>query len=559
MNEQDIKETKIWELYNKATDYANKKGYFDDVDLCNDFYLGNQWRGLIVEGIKPVSLPFIDTIVDLKVSKIANNLRSINYSTENADSQEFRIETKKVCELFNQRASRVWEKDQMDDKITEIAFDSAINSEGVMYVTYDKEEKNPVNEVLSKVDVFYGNENEPDIERQPYILIKKRVSVLEAREIAKDEGVSEKEIELITGDKNTEYEAGIDSEDELDDMVTIVTKLFKSNGKVWYAKATRYVDIKENTEMEITRYPVAHMIWKKKQGSARGEGEVKSLIPNQIETNKTLLRRLLTAKNTAYPQKVYNSDVIENPEQIDVVGGKIEVHGMQVDDVNKAFSVTKPAQMSPDVEKLQGELINTTRDLKNASNVATGQINPEQASGKAILAVQKASEQPLNKYNKALNKFCEDIARIWMDMWKSYNDGMKLENITTDPQTGEELVEIVTIKPSVLEKLKTNVKIDITPKGAYDKYAQELSLENLAASPNFMNTEWLEDYLSLLDYDSTMPRSKIEDLVKRRKEQQQQIRAIQQKGALIQQRVSQLLNTGEIVPKELAPENMPTL
>ena len=306
--------------------------------------------------------------------------------------------------------------------------------------------------------------------------------------------------------------------------------------------------------MGTTLYPIVHNLWSEKEGSARGEGEVRTLISNQIEVNKTIMRRLLTAKNTAYPQKVYNKTKIANPEAINTVGGIIEVEGMDVDDVKKVFSTTNPAQMSPDVEKLQNELISTSRELANASDTATGQVNPEDASGRAILAVQQASEQPLDEQNVMLNDCIENLARIWLDMWKTHNkDGITLEEIDTDPQTGEETVTEVKVAGETLDKLKTTVKIDITPKGSYDKYAQELSLENLAKSEFFMNTSWLEDYVSLLDFDSTMPKLKIEELIKKRKEEQNKIRAIQQQGQLMQEQVNQLMNSGEIMPTEMQP------
>ena len=295
------------------------------------------------------------------------------------------------------------------------------------------------------------------------------------------------------------------------------------------------------------------MLWKDKEGSARGEGEVRTLIPNQIEANKNALRRLIATKNTAYPQKIIAKDKITNPEAVNQIGGTIEVEGMDIDDVRKIFSSTQPAQMSPDAEKMQMELISTTRELRNASETATGQINPEDASGRAILAVQQAAEQPLSDQNQNLNTMLEDLARIWMDMWKTYNkkDGMKLENIETNPQTNEDIITIEKVAASVLDKLKTSVKIDITPKGAFDKYAQERSLENLAQTQQFMNTAWLKDYVSILEPDSVMPKLKLEDLVKRREAAERQIRAIQSAGNLIQTRIQQMMNTGEIVPREV--------
>lgn len=552
MDEKEIKETKIWTMYDKCVMFANKKGLYSNLDRNNNFYNGDQWEGLLIEGIEPVVYNFIKPIVNYKTGKITESLRAINYSADNIDSTEFRSVAKKVCDLLNQRAARVWEKDRMDHMLKKFLKKAAISGEGVIYVSYDEETKNPKNELLNMVDVYYGNENESDIQSQPYILIKQRKSVMEVKEIAKAYGVKDKDLDYIIGDNDNIEEAGTDAKDELENMCTIVTKFYRSNGTIRYAKATKYLDIKEDTDMGTTLYPLTHMLWCEKEGSARGEGEVRILIPNQIETNKTAMRRLLTAKNTAYPQKIYDVDKIQNPEAIDTVGGTIEVSGMGVDDVNKAFSTTKPTQMSPDVEKIQNELISTSRELANASDTATGQVNPEDASGRAILAVQQASQQPLTEQNTSLNVACEDLARIWFDMWQTYNEGMKLENVKTDPTTGEDIIEIVDVEPSVLEELKVSVKIDITPKGAYDKYAQEISLENLAKSENFMNTAWLEDYLSLLDNDSTMPKIKIEELVKRRKEAQKQIREIQQRALTMQQSINQLMETGGIAPKELS-------
>lgn len=555
MDEKEIKETKVWTLYQKATDFARKKGFYSEIDKCNNFYNGDQWEGLMIEGIEPVQYNFIKPIVNYKVNRVTKNLRAINYSAENVEGTAFRTKAKKVCDLFNQRAARVWEKDQMDNKIKKLARQAAINGEAILYISYDEDNNDPLNEILNKVDIYFANENDSDIQNQSYIIAKKRMSIEEARNIAKDKyDVSDKKLDQIIGDDDTLEEAGNDAKEEVNNMVTVVTKFFKEEGTIKYEVATKYVEFTKSPEDSgMKKYPFCHFLWSDKEGSARGEGEVKQLIPNQIETNKTAMRRLLTAKNTAYPQKIYNKDKIVNPEAINIVGGVIEAKGMDVDDVRKTFSVTQPAQMSPDVEKLQQELISTTRELASASDTATGQVNPEDASGRAILAVQQASEQPLDEQNVALNTFIEDVARIWLDIWKTYNDkGMKMEDVTTDPITGDESIEVVDVPKSTLDKLRTTVKIDITPKGAFDKYAQEISLENLAKSELFMNTNWLEDYADLLDNDSVMPKLKLEDLIKKRKEEQKKIQAVQQQANILRTRVQQLMQSGEIMPEEMA-------
>ena len=559
MDEKEIRETNIWTLYNKSVDYARRHGYFTDVDRCNNFFNGDQWENLILDGISPIQYNFIKPIVNYKVNMITSKLRAINYSANNIESTEFRSTAKKVCDLFNQRAGRVWEKDQMDIKCKKLVRQAAINSESIIYVTYDEEDNNPKNEILNKLDVFYGNENEPDIQLQPYILSKKRMSVLEAKKLCEFYNVPKKQIEYIQGDDNTEDEAG--EKDEVNSMVTILTRFYFKDGTMHFDKSSRYVDICKEEDMGTSYYPFAHMLWEDKEGSARGEGQVRTLINNQIETNKTALRRLIAVKNTAYPQKVYDSTKISNPEAINSVGGVIEAKGMNVDDVRKVFTTTQPAAMSPDAEKLQVELISTTRELESASDTATGQVNPENASGRAILAVQQAAQQPLDDQNMALNTMLEDLAKIWLDMWKTHNkkDGMKLENLQTDPRTGEEKITLEKISATTLDKLKTSVRIDITPVGAFDRYAREQSLENLALSQQFMNTAWLKDYVSLLEPDSNMDKSKLEELIKQREAQQARIRQIQQIGNVMQSRVQQLMDTGEVMPREMEQYMQPNI
>jgi len=61
--------------------------------------------------------------------------------------------------------------------------------------------------------------------------------------------------------------------------------------------------------------------------------------------------------------------------------------------------------------------------------------------------------------------------------------------------------------------------VDITPKGAFDKYAQELSLENMFTQGKIT----FEEYVMSLDSDSVMPKVKLENILKRRKEVEQQI------------------------------------
>lgn len=544
MNIEQIKQTDIWELYEKGKNYNTMLNLYTDTDRNFRMYNGNQWYGAKLGGIEPIQLNIIKPIVKYKVGIIHNNYYIPVYSAENFDNKEFKEVANKTCELLNKLALKIWEKDSMDYKSRKITKDSAINDEGIIYVSYDNETNSPVNEIISKNDIYYGNENDSDIQNQPYILIKQRKPIVNIINIARANGVPLEKLKYISGDNNTFEESGEHSKEEVDDMCTLITKLYKKDGKVFFSQATRYCEIKEDKDTGLTLYPIEHMCWEEKEGYARGEGEVRYLIPNQLEINKTIMRRLISAKSTAYPQKIVDISKVQNPSALDKVGSTIKANGMNVDDVRKIYSTISPAQMSTDVEKVMQELISTTRELAGAGDIATGDVNPSEASGKAILAVQQASQMPVTEQTLALKTFLEGLARIWLDMWKTYaTDGIVIDYEQVDTLTGEKTSQPVQVPYSVLQELQANVKIDITPKSPYDKFAQELSLENMLKE-GYFNTQKLSElevYVEVLDDDSSMPKQKLQEAIKKMKEIQQHIADVQAKAQQMQMEANKFL------------------
>ena len=545
MDNEEIKQTPTWALYEKGRNYHRLTGIYVDTDRNYRMYNGNQWGKAKLGDVEPVQKNFIKPIVKYKVAVIHDNLYAIVYSSQNYENSEFRKQAEKICEMLNNKASKIWEKDKMDFKGRRVTKDGAINDEGIIYVDYDEDNQMPLNEIIKKNDIYYGNENDDDIQSQPYILIRKRIPVSNAIDMARKEGVSEEKIKFIIGDNDNFEESGEASKIELDNMVTLITKMYKKDGTVHFSKSTRWVELKKDTDSGLTYYPIAHFNWEEKEGSARGEGEVRFLIPNQIEVNRTEVRRVLTVKYQAYPQKVVDIDKIANPSALDQVGGNIKVRGgMRVEDVRNVISSLPPAQMSPDVKQLQDDLIQVTRDLSGAGEVATGDVNPEDASGRAILAVQRASQNNMTEQKEAYQNFIEDLAKIWLDMMIVYNsEGLNLEEEITDPQTGEDTINVVNIPQESLKELQASVKVDITPKGALDKYAQEMSIENMFKAGMFSHERLpeLKIYTNLLDDESVMPKQKLEEAIKLEEEEQEKIAMLNAQAQLMKQRVGQFL------------------
>lgn len=559
--QEEIEKTTEWAQYEKGKNHLRQLGYYELVDKCINFYKGDQWHGANLGDIPQVQYNFIKPIVDYKTSSLDSYEYNLVFHSNNFESEEQSKHMEELCKILNTHIAVIWELKHMNTKLRKLKKDGAITGEGVLYFYFKKDggENELINDVaqgefeaekILTTDIYYGNENDPDIQSQPYILIKQRIPLLQAQQIAQANGVSDKDIEKITADTDTSEEIGDASKYEVNDNVLVITKFYKKDGTVHCKKSTRQVVIQEEKDLGLKLYPIAHYIWNDDVGNSRGIGEVQYLIPNQIEANKTLTRRVAILKMIAYPKPVVNIDKIKNRQALEKIGATIELSG-GVDNINNYFGYIQPTATSPEAKALQDEIISTTRELANASEISTGAINPEQASGKAVLAVQQASQQPLNEQLYRYKEILEDIGEIIFDIWQTYNvNGMKayskVENndIETLSQIddGSTSYELVDISAKDLEELKPYIKIEETPRTPYDRLAQEQSYENLLVKGLIS----FEEYVELLGEDSSMDKKGLTKLIQKRQEKQRQIEMMQQQS---QEQANQLQN-------ELATEQM---
>ena len=591
--------TEIWKKYQQGVNHHNQINLYEKVRKAYRFFEGDQWHGLESDGEVMPQYNFIQPVVEHKAASVAMNGMAINYSPMEYGG-DYRTAAR-ACDVLNRYAARQWELLKMDKLGWAIIKDACIAGDSYLYF-YDR---NLHAQIIDGPNVYFADETSRDIQEQDWIIIAERRFVRDVRREAKENGLSQEEIDLIGPDSDTGQLLGDDarqnSQQEDKRCTSLLYMRKNKEGIVTISRSTQNVvyqpeEVMQGKEKEsgepagkgMQLYPLAGLWWVPKKESARGVGEVTPLIPNQIEVNKMLVRRLMNAKITAFGRMVYNKRTVANPESVAEVGSAIEVMDTPAAKVTDHVAYLHPSPMSADAKNLTDEMISQTRDLAGAGDAALGQINPEQASGSAIIAVRDQAALPLNEQIADYKQFCEDVAAIWFDLWVAYHpNGMEVELPPTEQpgllagmmpqgldigqgmgQTGgmaagtpsaapmgqmgqsaapmgqmpgmmmeaemEPTKEI--IPAEVLQQMRPSIRIDVSPVNPYSKYAQEQSLAGLfqAGAITF------EEYVEALDEQASTPKQKLQEIIDRRMERQREQMQVQQTIEQKQSRIQQL-------------------
>ena len=538
-----MKKTDIWQKYEKCKNYMDGKSIVSKTERNWNFYIGDQWNGIKTGGQELPMLNFIKPIVQYKVSSVAQNAMTAVYSDMDANPA-----LQPVYEKLNKYWQQCWEKSKMNQAAWKALKAAAI--QGDSYVYWEDADILSPPTVIPNTCIFLSNENIDNIQEQEYIIVQERWSYDACVAHARKNKISEKEIKLITTDNDTQSQ--IFNKKEVDDKVTVLFYMEKKDGVVRVGRATKTAIIEPVEPIQsmkdgkplksLSVYPIIPYVWEQVPNSARGVGEVEQLIPNQLELNKTLARRSMAVSIGAYPRLAYDANAIENPEDLNKVGVAIAVNGGGAQSINQMISYLNATNISSDADKLSNDLLQITKDLAGATDYALGNVNPEQASGTAIIAVRDSAQVPLSEQVARYRQWAEDVSLLWLDLWIAYNpDGI---SFMADTEEGQIKVDIT---QEELNALKPTVRIDVSPDNQWTKLAEQQSLDNL-----FMNNQLtLEEYVEATPDNSSIPKAKLKAIIDKRK-QEQQMQQIQQPTQDIDPQIvlQQLISKG--VPEEEA-------
>ena len=509
----------VYKQYQQGVSWLDRFNFYGKVQECYDFYEGDQWKidgqELQTGGERFPVENIIEPIVNYKVATICMNTMGIALTPLFCANAEEKRRAAAACTLLEKRFQQYWEMYAMDSLLWETTLDAAIAKSAFLYL-----DENCQPYPIDETNVFLGDEQEGAIQKQPYILIKERLHVDVVKREAEQNGLSEEAIAAIRADNDTDKEMGDLGKHELNQGMSSmegekVTSLFKlwrgEEGYIHVLRATK--DVVYQPERVITGlslYPVVKLTWKKKKGSARGRGEVETLIANQIQINKNIARRVNANRACAYPRLVYDQDAIFNPQALANVGAPIAVNGSvkRIDDIMRYLS---PQPMGSDAKLLGDELVARTQDLASAGEAALGATNPEKASGAAIVAARDQAQIPLSWQKQCYYQFVEDIARCWFGLTVSYHpNGMP---VTYEDEAGTPVNEV--IDGETLSSMQVKIRVDVSSINPFSKMVAEEALQSLFTAGAIT----FEEFVDALDDGSNIPKAKLKDILEKRKTQ----------------------------------------
>ena len=373
------------------------------------------------------------------------------------------------CDIFKNEIDRVIEKTKAKTKARKMLRNAAVDGDGCFFFYYDNDEEDIAIELTDNTKVLFGNPHNDEVQTQDSIIVVQRLTLEKVKRIAKEYGVKQDDIDSITPDHEKYYG---EEEDFNDELVTVLTRFWKEKGEIHFAKCTKKVMLKEDTNTEYKLYPIAWMPWENVKSSYHGQGCITGLIPNQIFVNKLLAMSMLHHKTMAFPKIVY--DMTKFPNGWDnAVGQAVGVVGGVNDAVMQS---TKPSDMSQQAINLVDKTIAYSKELMGASDAALGDIKPENTS--AIIATQKASAAPLELQRQAYYQFWEDCVLVMLEIMR-VNYGTRTVTVDVYNEFGEEERQLVEFDFDAKDYNEMKLMVDIGASAYWSEIAQAQTADSM--------------------------------------------------------------------------------
>lgn len=533
----------VYKRYDKGVSFNTQINLYDTVKENENFFIGKQWEGVESNGLPTPVFNFLKRVTLFQIATISSNNLSMQATPLNSTSRYELGDLEQVTDVLNKQFAELFERNKIVTKVREFMRNAAVDGDGATYSWFDPDMETGqeakggiVTEIIENTRIIFGNPNERNVQEQPYVIIPMRKQVEYVKNLAEKNGVRKDDIDSIKADSEA-YDNKMDA--LTDDRVSMYVYLYRDfdTGTIHSYKCTQNVELEADKDTELKYYPITWMNWDYIQDCYHGQALISQLLPNQKFVNKAFAMAMISLMTTAYPKIVYDKTRI--PKWDSRVGAAIGVNG---GDMNSIAKIIDPAQISPQIGQFIDLAVNYTQNFMGASDAALGDTRPDNTS--AIIALQRASNAPLELVKLNMYESIEDLGRIYLDMMRVYYGTryvqvkfLSKQEMNNQP-LGMSLQNEEFNKPfdfSILNEIPMSLKLDVGASSYWSEITTVQTLDNLL----------MQGKIELVDYLERIPEgyvSKKQELIDKLKGMQAQM--------VGQQSASPVMGQGPEVPVE---------
>jgi hypothetical protein len=425
-------ETELWQQYQNGLEYQRSMGFRTDFPMYVRFKEGDQWAPPTA---RTRNLPrpvfnIVEMFIRHKRAAVLNQHVALSYAAEEDDGNHGELAAQGAKDLTDY-AKQLWERTDQSGLNRDLLDDAATLGSGVLHYYYDTEVigngKVPFvgeirGESIDPLNIFFGDPQQQDIQKQPYIVIASRRRVREVQEMARRNGVPESMCRQIGRDDAVDevYDAArVEVRDE--DKCTVLTRYYRVNGQVVFDRATRTVELVRRQNLTppgrraITMYPVVMMTWRPRKQCIYGIGEAEGIIPNQKAINFNIAMLLLSVQQTAWPKLLSTPGAIRQP-----VTNEPGEHIIDYSAGGGGIRYLNPPVFGSTAMNLSSAVMELSRTVAGVSEVITGEMGHSNMAASAIIALQTQAKTPIEEIQQRYWNVLKQVGRIWLEFILAY-------------------------------------------------------------------------------------------------------------------------------------------
>lgn len=471
------------EMYKKAYDFNTER--FNAYAELMAFYQGNQH---LLKKYKTDRPWVVNMNTPYATVAIENRIASILVNDYEGDLIPLSPEDIDIIEPIDRVYKREWERLDIDRIIRNCVETSAVVREAYCHIILD-DKKIYGGTKRKRVGALTAEIIEPsrvlidptarNLKDANYMVVLGRISKKEAlKNYSKLESLKLQAPDYTPNQRGEVYYDN-DYSTEQEDVFTVWNFYQKEDGKIKKTKLINNIIVKEST-LDITRFPIAQLRWKKAAQSCYGISLMDQLLSLQKAINAIESAITNTAIAYAAPSMMVAKGSGVDPKVVAKSNGAPGVVYSVNGNLDNAIKPVVPPKIQDEILSIKQDFEAKIREISGNSNQFMGNIGTAANTvGGAEVAVERAKIIEVNIINN-IEDFVEEIVNILVEfIIKMYPNAELTYSNGKDGEGAYNFDVIKMPKKSEMKDLEYKFYIELDKKSQYSKDKQKQALMDL--------------------------------------------------------------------------------